>query len=483
MDIRTKLVFALVAVTLGSMLVFGTFMYVIADRMVSDGAEAQLEGMASSGVDAVGDIAKGWKERVQLVASRTQLRVSLKEVDDSADSAAVVRIERILMDAANSVRIVAALGVYDVRGGIVARAGQEASSIPGSLSERSLAAPADSVTFLGVQSVDKKYPQIVFTTPLSLERERIGYLYVLLNGSRIAELGTDYTGLGKTGELMIVEPSPTGARTLHRVRHGEGDAAVGPILLEGEDDPARLALAGVEGVYTDGIRDYRDEEVWAATGYVPSTGWGVVAKFDSDEKKASIYEFRAELITLALGLSGIGLLVALFLGFRLSAPIHDLARVADRIRDGDLSARASRTREDEIGLLAHTFNDMAAELQVRMTELREYQKFFDASIDLLCIAGTDGYFKRTNPAFVEALGWSDEELTGQPFMDLVHPEDAAATQNEIDKLALGVPTISFVNRFRCSDGTWKYLRWNSYPDPASGLLYAIARQIKDPQEA
>jgi len=68
-------------------------------------------------------------------------------------------------------------------------------------------------------------------------------------------------------------------------------------------------------------------------------------------------------------------------------------------------------------------------------------------------------------------------------MDLVHPEDAAATQNEIDKLALGVPTISFVNRFRCSDGTWKYLRWNSYPDPASGLLYAIARQIKDPQEA
>ncbi len=164
----------------------------------------------------------------------------------------------------------------------MARAGQEASSIPGSLPERSLAAPADSVTFLGVHSVEKKYPQIVFTTPLSLERERIGYLYVLLNGSRIAGLAADYTGLGETGELMIVEPSPTGARTLHPVRHRPRDAGAGPILLTGEDDPARLALAGVEGVYTDGMRDYRDEKVWAATGYVPSTGWGVVAKFDSE---------------------------------------------------------------------------------------------------------------------------------------------------------------------------------------------------------
>jgi len=297
------------------------------------------------------------------------------------------------------------------------------------------------------------------------------------------ELATDYTGLGDTGELMIVEPTPTGARTLHPVRHRGDGAAPEPILLEGEDDPVRIALDQVQGVYTEGIHDYRGHEVWAATGYVPSTGWGVVAKFDSEERKASISEFRAELISLAVGLSGIGLLVALFLGFRLSGPIHELAGVANRIREGDLTARASRTREDEIGLLAHTFNDMAAELQVRMTELREYQKFFDVSIDLMCIAGTDGYFKRTNPAFVRALGWTEEELTGQPFLDLVHPEDVEATQHEIDKLAQGVPTISFVNRFRRSDGTFQYLRWNSYPDTETGLLYAIARQMKDPREA
>ena len=288
---------------------------------------------------------------------------------------------------------------------------------------------------------------------------------------------------------MVVARDPAGARTLHPVRHAidgsdsDPAGAAGSILLDGQYDPALLALADDEGVFTDGLIDYRGEPVWAATRYLPDTDWGLVVKFDVDEKKTSIGEFREELVSLALALAGIGLLVAVFLGFRLSKPIHDLAAVANRIREGDLDARAHRMREDEIGLLAHTFNDMAAELQVRMTELHEFQKFFDVSLDLLCIAGTDGYFKRTNPAFTKALGWTEEQLVSKPFVDLVHPDDVEATQNEIDKLARGVPTISFLNRFRRADGSWIYLRWNSYPDPKTGLLYAIARQIEDPQEA
>ncbi|MGB5675456.1 MAG: hypothetical protein WBO43_13000, partial [Gemmatimonadota bacterium] len=79
MDIRTKLVFALVAVTLGSMLAFGAFMYRTAGEMIDDAAAEQLEGLAESSTDAVENIVNGWEERVQLVASRTQLRINLRE--------------------------------------------------------------------------------------------------------------------------------------------------------------------------------------------------------------------------------------------------------------------------------------------------------------------------------------------------------------------------------------------------------------------
>lgn len=485
-DIRTKLVFALVAVTLGSLTAFGFVMYGIADGMISKSTQDQLEGLAASGEDALESIVDGWQERVQLIASRTQLRVSLREYNNSVASGDAMRIGRILGDAATSVHTVSALAVFDVRGQLVVQIGLRADSTLDALSPESFPDTPGEVRYLGAYVTEDGIPRVAYSMQLTLDAEHVGYLFVLLNGQRLVDLTTDSTGLGQTGELMVVERDPAGARTLHAVRHPidgiDGDVR-GAILLVGEDDPARLALADKEGVFTEGLRDYRGEPVWAATRYVQETDWGLVVKFDANEKKAAIDAFRGELVTLALSLAGIGLLVAVFLGFRLAKPIHDLAEVANRIRDGDLDARASRTREDELGLLAHTFNDMAAELQVRMTELHEFQKFFDVSLDLLCIAGTDGYFKRTNPAFTKALGWTEEQLVSKPFFDLVHPDDVEATQNEIDKMARGVPTISFLNRFHCADGSWIYLRWNSYPDPDTGLLYAIARQIEDLQEA
>jgi len=483
-DIRTKLVFALVAVTLGSLAAFGALMYSIVDQMIGEAAENQLEALAASGEDALESILDGWQERVVLIASRTQLRASLREYNESASPTAAERIGKILGDAATSARSVEALAVFDANRQLVVQTSYRADSALAELSPEYFPEVPDSVHFLGESVTNDGFPRVGLSTQLTVDSEHVGYLFVLLNGYRLVGLTDDSTGLGESGELMVVARDPAGARTLHVVRHPIGDwDASGAALLDGEDDPARLALAGEEGVFTEGLLDYRGEPVWAATRYVPEMDWGLVVKFDVDEKKTSIAEFQTRMVTLAFALAGIGLLVAVVLGFRLARPIHDLAAVANRIREGDLDARAHRTREDELGLLANTFNDMAEELQVRMTELHEYQKFFDVSLDLLCIAGTDGYFKRTNPAFVRALGWTSEELLDRPFMDLVHPDDLAATQSEIEKLARGISTISFVNRFRCADGSWTQLRWNSYPDPDTGLLYAVARRIEPPQEA
>ncbi len=108
--------------------------------------------------------------------------------------------------------------------------------------------------------------------------------------------------------------------------------------------------------------------------------------------------------------------------------------------------------------------------------------FFTLSLDLLCIAGMDGYFRKINPAFTEILGWSLDELTTRPFVDFVHPDDQAATLAEVAKLSEGITTIRFENRYLTRDGTWRWLAWNTRPDTASGTLYAVARDVTRERE-
>lgn len=99
------------------------------------------------------------------------------------------------------------------------------------------------------------------------------------------------------------------------------------------------------------------------------------------------------------------------------------------------------------------------------------------SLDMLSVAGTDGYFKHINPAFEQTLGYSTSELLSVPFIDFVHPDDVSATLSEVTKLSEGNVTIEFNNRYRCKDGTYKWLSWTATPDLNTELLYCVTRDI------
>ncbi len=110
-------------------------------------------------------------------------------------------------------------------------------------------------------------------------------------------------------------------------------------------------------------------------------------------------------------------------------------------------------------------------------------RFFTLSIDMLCIAGYDGYFKRLNPAFERTLGYRIEELTASPFLDFVHPDDRSATTGVFQRVLHGEATISFENRYRAKDGSYKWLLWNAMPFAEQQLIYAAARDISERKQA
>jgi PAS domain S-box-containing protein len=110
---------------------------------------------------------------------------------------------------------------------------------------------------------------------------------------------------------------------------------------------------------------------------------------------------------------------------------------------------------------------------------RDAQLIFDHSLDLLCIAGLDGYFKRVNPAVVRTLGYSEEELLSRPFLDFVHPDDLERSIEVVEALARGEQVVQFENRTRCRDGSFRWLQWDTQPLPEEGLLFCAARDVTD----
>jgi len=110
-------------------------------------------------------------------------------------------------------------------------------------------------------------------------------------------------------------------------------------------------------------------------------------------------------------------------------------------------------------------------------EKKHFEELFVRSIDLVCLANFDGYFKKVNPSFSKVLGWSIEELTNKPFIDFVHPEDKQKTLDEVSKLSQGFLTINFSNRYLTKSGEYKVLNWVSTPDIETKTIYAIAHDM------
>jgi PAS domain S-box-containing protein len=108
-----------------------------------------------------------------------------------------------------------------------------------------------------------------------------------------------------------------------------------------------------------------------------------------------------------------------------------------------------------------------------------FEEVFNLSLDLLCIGGLDGYFKRVNSAFEAAFGYSTDELLSRPFLEFVHPEDRARSQKALERLLRGEDVIRFENRNLRADGSTLWLEWSARPVAGEPLFYGAGHDVTD----
>lgn len=290
---------------------------------------------------------------------------------------------------------------------------------------------------------------LIYTPILDREGARVGTDIVVFGLQSLQDLVRDYSGLGESGELILAITTNDGEwNLLAPLRDGSSPDLKTSSLSTAIDLGLKGDMGAVEA----------PEMGHAVLSYHPieNAPWVAILKMDRSELYRNIRQKLAGLafFVLVLSLLGAGGAVVLL------RPLAGRVIVKNEEMEHEISRKTS---------------DLEKANKVLET-------FFQVSLDMLCIAGVNGYFKRINPAFRKTLGFSRDELLAKPFIEFVHPDDRDSTIQAVQKLASGDLVVSFENRYQHKDGTYRWIEWNSAPDEISGMIYAAARDITSRKE-
>jgi PAS domain S-box-containing protein len=123
------------------------------------------------------------------------------------------------------------------------------------------------------------------------------------------------------------------------------------------------------------------------------------------------------------------------------------------------------------------------EAATRLDVETKRNRFFTLALDMLAIADFSGTFKQLNPSWERTLGFSHDELTARPLLDLVHEDDREATAQQLEALRSGAPITYFENRFASKSGGYRWLGWTAAPFTEEGLVYIFARDLTERRRA
>ena len=105
--------------------------------------------------------------------------------------------------------------------------------------------------------------------------------------------------------------------------------------------------------------------------------------------------------------------------------------------------------------------------------------FFDVVPDLLCIVSSDGYFKQLNSRWEHTLGFTIKELLASPVVVFIHPEDVEHTFREFEKRIASQEILNIDTRYRCKDGSYKWLQWRGKATRDGKEIHAVVREITE----
>lgn len=183
-------------------------------------------------------------------------------------------------------------------------------------------------------------------------------------------LFSDYTGLGYTGETLLLKQKGDDIIFINETRHPRSKGMAGA-EYHTKNTLGRAAASGNEGI--DESVDYRGKKIIAAYRYIPALRWGVIVKVDTEEAFEEIMRLRKRILILSLFILALMLPVVYVIMTKFINPIVSMTQKTGAVASGDYSIRVGSHRRDEIGSLQNNFDAMVEALRTSRKEIAKKQ--------------------------------------------------------------------------------------------------------------
>lgn len=374
MKIRTKLALTYLTVSFLALVVIGLSLYSYIEKTLTTDALSHLQSVSTIQTHRIENIIEQNLERIRLVTSRTQLRISLNNFINSGNQLAIEKINLIINDALKSIKSFTVMSILDLEGNVLFSTDDDRLKLNYSHYEFFPSASRQNNAdhfFLDKNNQLKLY----LSGPLMFNKKVIGVLLIESEADIIVNLVRDYSGLRRTGETLLGKKSLDGGHVVYLVPlRFDPRAALQRSVSMKDQSNAMVKAVSEPGQLLTSALDYRGQEVLIATNFIPQTHWGLVVKMDKSEAFEPIHTLLRSVFFVTVVLALVIMLVSYSLANIISKPIVALTRVATRINEGDASYRATIKTKDEIGELADIFNQMTNTLIDAQQKLEQSNK-------------------------------------------------------------------------------------------------------------
>jgi PAS domain S-box-containing protein len=132
----------------------------------------------------------------------------------------------------------------------------------------------------------------------------------------------------------------------------------------------------------------------------------------------------------------------------------------------------------EVKSVLLTFGDISDIIESKS----QLDRIFEASVDFICRANGNGFFTRVNPTFKRILGFTEEEMCAEPFINFVHPDDLELTLAQTKRKNKDRSPI-FENRYRTKYGEYRRIAWHSQRDDRTAEVIGFGRDITEERKS